>query len=117
MRSRSLQIALLLLAATSSSRAQLDPNFQTRSMAHIRRLAGLGNRVSGSPGEAKAVRYIEKQFRKLGLAVVVEPFEFRSFTLGNAVLHSGGQDADIIRIIFDPYAGITRIEGEVVFVP
>ena len=86
-------------------------------MAHVRRLAALGNRVAGSPGEAKAIRYIDKQFRRLGLTVVVEPFEFRSFALERAVLHSGGQSADIVRIVFDPYAAVTRIEGEVVFVP
>jgi len=96
--------------------AQFDAGFQNRAMAHVRYLAGLGIRVAGSDAELKAVQYIREQFETMGLDVRVEPFEFRSFTLKKVVLTVGGQKAVIERIALDPYAGITRLDGEVAFI-
>jgi hypothetical protein len=108
---------LILLAAIATvCQAQFEAGFQDRAMAHIRYLAGLSNRIAGSEGDTKAIRYIQEQFERLGLTVSVEPFVFRSFNLEKAVVTAGDQKADVERIVFDPYAGITRLRGPVAFI-
>ncbi len=45
---------VMLAAATSISQAQFDAGFKDRAMGHVRYLAALGNRVTGSGGLAIA---------------------------------------------------------------
>jgi hypothetical protein len=89
---------IVLPALASVCEAQLDAAFQAQAMAHVRYLAGLGNRVTGSEGEAKAIRYFKQQLEMLGIQVAVEPFEFSSFALARATVSAGGQHAAVERL-------------------
>jgi hypothetical protein len=71
--------------------------------------------VAGTGGEARAAAYVQEQMERAGLEVAVEPFEFRSFTLQNAVLAAGGAKGEIVRGGFNPYAGGGRV-GALAFV-
>jgi len=50
------------------------PHFDaSRACEHVRRLADIGGRLAGTPGEKQAAQYILRQFRQLGLEAVLEP--------------------------------------------
>jgi Iap family predicted aminopeptidase len=97
-------LAALLAPFAAVGQTPLDASFQERAMAHVRALAGFGNRLAGSAGETQAAQYLRTQLREAGLASEVEPFEFRSFELRKASLVIGQNRADVLRLVADPYA-------------
>lgn len=115
-------LCVTLLAASAFSQPQSDsarplaPGFKERALAHVRYLAGLGNRVAGTEGESKAIGYAKEQMDKAGLSVAVEPFQFQSFVLEKALLKVENETAEILRLGFNPYAGGDSLTGELAFV-
>lgn len=95
--------------------APLDSGFKDRAFEHVRHLAGLGSRVAGTEGEAKAVRYIAEQMKSAGLNVSVERFQFKTFELDKSVLIVGEERFEAPGLGFDPYSGTTRFTGEPYF--
>ncbi len=85
-------------------------------MEHVQKLTSLGDRIAGTPADANAADYVMRKLKALGLHVAVEPFTFRSFALTRAVVRVGDQQADVVRLVFDPYRGEDRLEGEVAVV-
>jgi acetylornithine deacetylase/succinyl-diaminopimelate desuccinylase-like protein len=106
-----LRLGTMLAALAAGAQ---DPGLQERTMAHVRTLAALGNRVAGSEGESKAARYVQDQMERAGLSVAVEPFAFDAFTLSSAVLEAGDDKAEIVRLGFNPYTDDGR-GGELAF--
>ena len=110
--------ALLVACATAQSKSQSAPafgsGFKSRAMAHVRRLASFGIHDAGSNRERRAARYVRYQMEKAGLAVTTEPFTCHSFTLDDAVLETGTEHSDIVKIAFNPYSATNPISGDVV---
>lgn len=111
-------VAVLGLTAQAQTGAEsaLADGFPDRSMAHVRQLAGRGDRVAGSAGEARAFDYVKQQMEKAGLKVAMEPFRFRIFVLESATLAIGDRKADITRLCFDPYSQSGGLRGELAFI-
>ena len=112
--------ALLVAAAPGQAPPEaahaLDRGFRERTIAHVQQLAALGERVAGGKGESNAAVYVKEQMEKAGLGVVVEPFEFQSFALESAVFTAEGDQAEILRLGFNPYVGSDRVAGDLAFV-
>jgi hypothetical protein len=109
---------LLVLAASVAAVAGADsPNeFSTeRAMAHIRALAALKSRTAGTSGEAGAFRYVSEQLRSAAVDVATEPFAFSSYSLSRASLQVGDVTVEPARIVFYPYRGSTKLEGDIAF--
>ena len=74
--------SVLVVAATSVacvSAAQPAPTFDgRRAHEHVRQLVGIGPRPAGSPGAARARRYIKKQLADLGVTVEEQAFDART---------------------------------------
>ncbi len=110
--------ALLVASATAQSKSRSEPafdsGFKSRVMADVRHLASFGIHDAGSKRERRAARYVRSQMEKAGLSVTTEPFTFRSFTLDDAVLETGTEHSDVVKLAFNPYSGTSPIAGEVV---
>jgi aminopeptidase YwaD len=86
-----------------------------RTFAHVQELAGrIGERVSGTPGEARAVEYIVGQFRESGYTVEVMPFEFEATAFKNSTVRVGGDDVAAIAMSGSKSGSVT---GKAVYVP
>ena len=85
-------------------------------MVHVRQLAACGVHEAGSLGERNTARYVQEQMKQAGLSVTVEPFTFQSFALENAVLEAGVEQAEILKLGFNPYSAKSPISGELAFV-
>lgn len=109
-----LLVACAIAQSKSQSEPAFDSGFKSRAMAHVRRLASFGIHDAGSNRECRAARYVRSQMEKAGLAVTKEPFTFRSFTLDDAVLETGTEHSDIVKIAFNPYSATNPILGDVV---
>jgi hypothetical protein len=72
-----------------------------------------GKRRERWAGESKAAAYVRQQMEKAGLEVVIEPFEIQSYALETAVLATGVQKAEILRLGFDP--GGDHLGGALIF--
>jgi hypothetical protein len=113
--------ALLTIGAQSQtgepkpSAKALPAGFKERALGHVQRLASR-ERVAGTQGETLAAAYIQEQMRQTGLSVTTEPFRFQSFSLESATLKTEKEQADIVRLGFDPYTGGEGRSGEVAFV-
>jgi len=70
----------------------LDPG-QVR--AHVEYLAGLGSRVSGYPGNARAADYILARFRALGLETYVQEFDLPTPLDEGCTLEVGGKRYEV----------------------
>lgn len=114
-RLRSLVAFAVSLAAVAGSNSP-DEFSQARAIDHIRSLAALQTRTAGTSGESKAIRYANEQLRRTGLDVWTEPFFFRSYELDRATLRVGNFSIEPARVMFDPYSGATKVQGDVAFI-
>lgn len=69
-------------------------------------------RLSGTPGEARAIEVITEYLRKLKLTPIIEPFEINGFDAGTATITVDGKSWEAT-----PYGlcGDNYLEGEMVF--
>ena len=100
-------LCLLSLLPSTGKAADFEPGLRR----HVRALASAGPRPAGSPGEEKSARYLERQFRALGLAVQVEPFAVPSFEITRAELSVGGLSLRPAALGLDPYAAPATADG------
>jgi len=121
---RSIGTVLWVILLTAGAPAQslspsapgFDPGFETRAMAHVRQLAATGIHEAGTKADRKAARYVTDQMKQAGLAVISEPFTFKSFTLEGALLEAGAEKASVVKLGFNPYAATSPISGELAYV-
>jgi hypothetical protein len=85
-------------------------------MEHVRHLAAFGIHDAGSGREREAARYVSQEMKKAGLAVTSEPFTFHTFTLDDAVLETGTETAEIVKLAFNPYSTTSPMSGDLVLV-
>lgn len=64
----------VVLTSDTDYQGLIDSLQRDRLPATIEQLAGLGSRVSGYPGNAKAADYVDQVFRQIGLEVSTEQF-------------------------------------------
>ena len=91
--------------------AGFPPDFGARAYAHVVSIVGASPRPASSAGERKVAIYVQNQFRRMGLKVAVEEFEFGSYEIESAQLHVGGLTCRPSLVAFNPYAGVFRFEG------
>jgi hypothetical protein len=109
---RSFVVIAASLVAVAGSNSP-DEFSQARAMAHIRSLAALKSRTAGTAGESRAIRYAREQLQHSGLDVWTEPFRFRSYALEHATLRTGKVSIEPAIIVFDPYRGAQKLQGDV----
>ncbi len=69
-------VTAALMAAGPVSHGQLARGMDTAAIQrHVAAMAGLGSRVSGYPGNAKAADYVLGEFKRLGLETYVQEFD------------------------------------------
>jgi hypothetical protein len=105
-----------ICAAQSQPGPLIALDFKTNAMGHVSSLAACGIHEAGTSGGRCAARYVSEQMKKAGLRVVSEPFVFHSFTMQNAALVAGAEQADITKLGFNPYSVKGPITGELAFV-
>lgn len=108
----SIRAGMMLLFAFLAQ--QFPQDLSNRAMTHVEFLAGLGNRVTGTPNEAKAIEYIRSQMKNAGLQVSVEPFSYHSFEFEKAVLRVGNETATTSMMAFDVYGDI-KVQAPAIF--
>ena len=85
-----------------------------RAFAHVQALAGtIGPRVSGTPVDAEAIRYIQEQFESFGYDVEIMRFTFQDNPFKVDAIHLNGAKIDALALAG---SGTGRVEGEAVYV-
>ncbi len=112
-------IAVLAVSYVYADHADLQdisqPNFTDCAEMHLKSLTFLGIRDAGSERENKAIDYISRQFKQIGLQVSVEPFEFESYEIKQAILHIGKHQFTPSLLVFNPYASSKELIGQAVW--
>lgn len=88
----------------------------SRALAFAARLAELGPRPAASEGEARARAAISVELEAIGLEVSIEPFEYRTVRLEDAVLDLGGARAEPVVLGLNPFEGRSVFAGEAIVV-
>lgn len=116
-------LALLLAAATCRDSsgphgpaprlpcAELPADFASRAFRHAARLCSFGPRYPGSPGHARAIRYVEQELRRAGLEPELDRFAVpaEKLVLTNVSATIPGRHRD--RILIGCHHDTKRFEG------
>jgi hypothetical protein len=112
-------LALLVGSRTWAETADLKDystsDFSKTAMAHLRHLADLGVREAGSKQERRAIEYVGREFKRAGLQVSIEPFEFASYQVKRATLSLGKRQLTPTFVIFNPYQKRDALVAEAVW--
>jgi Zn-dependent M28 family amino/carboxypeptidase len=114
-------LLVLLLAGATSLAAQAQerpPAFDGKAaLRHVERLVGIGPRVAGTPGGARAREYIEGELRRAGIRTEVRRFEADTphgrVAMANVIAVIPGRRPDVVMLggHYD-----TKLFGEFAFV-
>ncbi len=79
----------------------------------IKKMNSFGSRLTGSEGQLKFIKYLQKEIENMGIDVYRDPFFFRKWEERESSLtlygHNGPEDVEIASVF--PYSGQTKENG------
>ncbi len=90
----------------------LPDNFEEKAFEHVEQLYNIGIRQAGSPNDRRAVDYISNRFRRIGLYLDIENFEFESYILDECNISINALEIKPVHIGFNPYGSAENLTGK-----